>query len=202
MDEIKQLEAKLDDVLDTVTDKLKAMKDEVVDGHKLTDEKIAQAVTDMKKANDDYFIDYDAGIVTLYNEDQVKENTIIDISYDYAPFGSTGSSTLVGVRSELSLTENIFVGSSFIYEFASITKSVPDIRTTPTSLMVSEVDSRIQNIKIPGTPIARIFPKRISAPSSTRPVLMKYSVWTAGFTHSGVPTVLLISRPKRIAQAA
>lgn len=54
MDEVKQLEAKLDDVLETVTDKLKAMKDEVVDGHKLTDEKIGQAVADMKKANDDY----------------------------------------------------------------------------------------------------------------------------------------------------
>ncbi|MCX5778159.1 MAG: hypothetical protein NTU66_02925 [Elusimicrobia bacterium] len=101
------------------------------------------------KANEDYFIDYDAGILTLYNEDRIDENTVIDVSYDYAPFGGSSGSTLVGMRSELSLTKDIFVGSSFVYDFAAQGQTVPDIRSTPSSLLVGEVDSRATNIKIP-----------------------------------------------------
>jgi hypothetical protein len=105
------------------------------------------------KADQDYYIDYDAGIITFFNEDRITENTVIEISYDYAPFGGSGGSTLVGARSELSLTDNIFVGSSFIYDFAARTQSVPDIRTTPSSLMVWEGDARVKDIKLPYTPL-------------------------------------------------
>ncbi|MFC1501405.1 hypothetical protein ACFL58_03025 [Elusimicrobiota bacterium] len=101
----------------------------------------------------DYFIDYDIGILTLYDEEMIKEDTVIDISYDYAPFGNTGSSTLIGIRSELAVTENVFVGSSFIYDYASRGLSTPDIRSTPSSLMVGEVDSSIKNIDVPGIPL-------------------------------------------------
>lgn len=101
----------------------------------------------------DYYIDYDAGIVTLFNEEKINESTVIEISYDYAPFGTAGGSTLVGTRSELSLTKNIFVGGTFIYNFAANTVKLPDIRTTPTSLMVWESDSRIKDIKLPFTPM-------------------------------------------------
>ena len=60
---------------------------------------------------------------------------------------------------------------------------------------------QVQARKMPGLPMARILLKRISAPSSTRPVLMKYSVQTAGFTQLGVPMVLLMSRPKTMAHS-
>ncbi len=105
------------------------------------------------KNNEDYFIDYDAGILTLFNEDRITESTVVDVSYDYAPFGSAGGSTLIGLRSELSLTRDFFIGSSFIYDFSAKTQAVPDIRTTPSSLAVGEVDARVQNIEIPGTPL-------------------------------------------------
>lgn len=103
--------------------------------------------------DEDYYIDYDAGLLTFYNEEKISEGTVIEVSYEYAPFGSSGGSTLVGVRSELSLTRNIIVGSSFIYDFASKTQTVPDIRTTPTSLMVWESDAKINDIEIPYTPL-------------------------------------------------
>ena len=105
------------------------------------------------KANQDYYIDYDAGMVTFFNEDSITESTVIEISYDYAPFGGTGGSTLVGLRSELSLTKNVFVGGSYIYQMDAQAQSVPDIRTTPTSLSVSEEDTRITDIKIPTLPL-------------------------------------------------
>jgi len=98
----------------------------------------------------DYYIDYDAGIITFYNEDNIKEDTVIEISYDYAPFGGVGGSTLIGLRSELSLTNNIFVGSSFIYDFAAQSTAVPDIRSTPSSLKVLEGDAKVSDIDIPG----------------------------------------------------
>lgn len=103
--------------------------------------------------DEDYFIDYDAGLLTFFNEEKITEGTVIEVSYEYAPFGSSGGSTLVGVRSELSLTKNIIVGSSFIYDFAAKTQNIPDIRTTPTSLMVWEGDAKISDIEIPFTPL-------------------------------------------------
>jgi hypothetical protein len=103
------------------------------------------------KRDEDYFIDYDAGIVTFLHEENINEDTVIEISYDYAPFGGGGASTLVGARSELSLTNNIFVGATYIYDFAARTQTVPDIRTAPTSLWVGEVDSKVQNVKVPLT---------------------------------------------------
>ncbi|MBN1824432.1 MAG: hypothetical protein JW803_08945 [Endomicrobiales bacterium] len=105
------------------------------------------------KANEDYFIDYDIGRITFFDEDSITENSVIEVSYDYSPFGQVGGSTLVGLRSQLSLTNNIFIGSSFIYEFAARTQTVPDIRTTPTSLMVWEADATVQDVNIPGTPL-------------------------------------------------
>jgi len=98
----------------------------------------------------DYYLDYDAGIITFYNEDNIKEDSVIEISYDYAPFGNAGGDTLIGLRSELSLTKNISVGSSFIYDFAAQSTVVPDIRTTPSSLQVLEGDAKISDIDIPG----------------------------------------------------
>ena len=105
------------------------------------------------KKNEDYLIDYDAGIVTLYNTDKITEDTVTDISYDYAPFGGSGASTLIGLRTELSITRNIFIGSSFIYNFAAQTATVPDIRTTPSSLLVAEADTRLQDMKLPYVPL-------------------------------------------------
>ena len=105
----------------------------------------------------DYFIDYDAGIVTFFDEEKINENTVIEVSYDYAPFGSSGGSTLVGIRSELSLTNNLFIGSSFIYDFAAKSQTLPDIRNTPSSLMVWEGDAKLQNIKVPALPLTMSF---------------------------------------------
>ena len=60
----------------------------------------------------------------------------------------------------------------------------------------------IQATMSPGMPMLRILPKRISAPSSTRPVLMYISVRTAGLSQLGVPTVLEMISPAARAQAA
>ena len=57
-----------------------------------------------------------------------------------------------------------------------------------------------QATKMPGMPMARILLNRTSAPSSTRPALMKYSTCTAGFIHLGVPMVLATTMPTMMDQ--
>ncbi len=105
----------------------------------------------------DYFIDYDAGLVTFINDGDIREDTVIDINYDYAPFGSAGGSTLVGLRTELAATKNISLGSSYIYDFAAQSVAVPDIRTTPSSLQVWEGDAKVASTKVPGLPLTAAF---------------------------------------------
>ena len=56
--------------------------------------------------------------------------------------------------------------------------------------------------KIPAVPMAMILSNRISAPRSTRPVLMKYSTWSAGFIHCGVPIVLAMIIPNMMPQGS
>ncbi|PKN00955.1 MAG: hypothetical protein CVU77_07520 [Elusimicrobia bacterium HGW-Elusimicrobia-1] len=97
----------------------------------------------------DYFIDYDSGFITFHNEDKITGDSVIEISYDYAPFGITTGSTIMGLRGEIALTPNIFVGSSYLYEFSASAQALPDVKNPPSSLDVLEVDSRITDIKIP-----------------------------------------------------
>ena len=109
----------------------------IVDGKKL-------------KINEDYMMDYDVGILTILKDDLIKENSVIDVSYDYSPFGGTsvGGSTMVGFRTQYDFNDNISVGGSLIYEFTNEETELPDIYSTPSSTLVGEVDAKIKNLKI------------------------------------------------------
>ncbi|MCL2144170.1 MAG: hypothetical protein FWH43_01555 [Endomicrobia bacterium] len=107
----------------------------VIDGRKLT-------------ANADYIIDYDLGILTIINEALVLPTSVIDISYDYSMFGSEAESTLIGARANWNLTNNISAGGSFLYDFTAKGTVLPDIRSVPTSLMVTEGDVKVTDLKI------------------------------------------------------
>lgn len=99
-------------------------------------------------ANSDYIIDYDLGILTIINESLITATSVIDISYDYSLFGSAAESTLIGTRANWNLTDSISVGGSFLYDFSAKGSVLPDIRSTPTSLMVGEGDAKITDMRI------------------------------------------------------
>lgn len=99
-------------------------------------------------ANIDYIIDYDMGILTIINETMITATSVVDVSYDYSMFGSEAESTLIGTRANLNLTNNISVGGSFLYDFSAKGSVLPDIRSTPTSLMVGEGDVKITDLTI------------------------------------------------------
>ncbi|MDR1196343.1 MAG: hypothetical protein LBL00_07705, partial [Endomicrobium sp.] len=99
-------------------------------------------------ANTDYIIDYDLGILTIINEAMITASSVIDVSYDYSMFGSSAESTLVGMRTNLNITNNISIGGSLLYDFTAKGSVLPDIRSTPTSLMVGEGDVKITDLRV------------------------------------------------------
>lgn len=102
--------------------------------------------------NIDYWIDYDSGFITFLKEEIIAENSIIDASYEYSMLGLQGGETIAGGRIEIPLNNKIFIGSSWIGNLPSKGTTVPDLRNTPSSLQVWEVDTRISAIKTPFIP--------------------------------------------------
>ncbi len=103
--------------------------------------------------NVDYWLDYDSGFITFLHEEDIKENSIIEVSYEYSMLGLQAGETILGSRLELPLSNKLFIGSSWIGNLPSKGSSVPDIRTTPSSLQVWETDARISPVKIPIIPL-------------------------------------------------
>jgi len=96
----------------------------------------------------DYYMDYDAGIVTFLNEEKIKENTIIDISYEYGGFGLTVGETFLGTRVEFSPLRNFYIGSSILGNIPVQSQTIPDLKSVSQSLSVYEFDTRIQDIPL------------------------------------------------------
>ncbi|MBK8126688.1 MAG: hypothetical protein IPP09_06075 [Elusimicrobia bacterium] len=105
------------------------------------------------KSDVDYFIAYDIGLLQFFNDDQLDENSQIEVTYDYAPFGGQLGQTLVGTRFDLGIVPGRFqAGSTFLYTFAPKTQIIPDIRSAPSSLMVLEADGKVSDLRLPLTP--------------------------------------------------
>lgn len=102
----------------------------------------------------DYFIDYESGFVTFFNEDQITEDSRIQATYDFSPFGIAGAQqdTLVGERLELSMAPaapilaSSLIGSTVIYDFAPKQTAAPDIRQTSGSFLVTEGDLHFKDL--------------------------------------------------------
>ena len=96
----------------------------------------------------DYIIDYDLGILTIIKEGIILETSVIEVTYDYSSFGADSESTLLGARAELNLTNEIKAGGSLLYNFTAKGTTLPDIRSTPSSLLVGEADLRVSDMQI------------------------------------------------------
>ncbi|MBP9127711.1 MAG: hypothetical protein KBG07_02960 [Elusimicrobia bacterium] len=106
----------------------------------------------MMRSEIDYFLDPISGLLQFFNETELDENSQIEVTYDYAPFGGQLGQTLVGTRLELAVVPGRFqLGSTFLYTFAPKTTVVPDVRSTPASLMVLEADGRLTDVRVPLT---------------------------------------------------
>lgn len=106
----------------------------------------------LMKSEIDYFLDTASGLLQFFNDNELDENSQIEVTYDYAPFGGQLGQTLVGTRAELAIVPGrLSFGSTFLYTFAPKTTVVPDVRSTPSSLMVLELDGRMTDVSLPFT---------------------------------------------------
>lgn len=94
----------------------------------------------------DYIIDYSTGSVEFRGRGKellAQPDAQLTIDYQYAPFFSTASKSLVGVRAEYSLSEKGKLGTSWIYRNISTFDERPKLGQEPRSVIVGEIDGRI-----------------------------------------------------------
>jgi hypothetical protein len=111
----------------------------------------------------DYFIDYDIGTITFFNDDLIRDSSVIEATYEFAPFGGQLGETLVGARATYDILTNQrlagasfdswTVGSTVLYNFSAKPTSPPDIRSTPSSLLVTEGDTKVNGLKFGTLPV-------------------------------------------------
>ncbi|MDO8734535.1 MAG: carbohydrate binding domain-containing protein, partial [Elusimicrobiota bacterium] len=100
----------------------------------------------------DYFMDYDSGFITFLNEEKITDTTLIDITYEWAPFGGQMDQTVVGTRVEYAPYNNFSFGSTFLYNFPAKPLTSPDVRSTPESISVYEFDTKVSFSDLPLKP--------------------------------------------------
>jgi hypothetical protein len=94
----------------------------------------------------DYIIDYSTGSVEFRGNGKEllsQPDAQLTIDYQYAPFFSTASKSLVGVRAEYHLGENNTLGTSWIYRNISTFDERPKLGQEPRSVIVGEIDGSI-----------------------------------------------------------
>jgi len=98
--------------------------------------------------NADYFIDYESGFITFFNEDRIKDQSVIDVSYEVAPFAGAATESLLGTRLWYDFNEHFSVGSTLLYQTGSKPPSVPTVSELAKSLLVYEGDLQLKNLKL------------------------------------------------------
>ncbi|MBI4051446.1 MAG: hypothetical protein HY400_02960, partial [Elusimicrobia bacterium] len=98
--------------------------------------------------NTDYFIDYDSGFITFYHEEKIRPESQIDVTYEVAPFGGFGTSSLLGNRMSYDFGQHWSVGSTLLYEAGTKAPTTPSIRDLSKSLLVYEADTQLKNIRL------------------------------------------------------
>ncbi len=94
----------------------------------------------------DYIIDYSTGSVEFRGEGKellAQPDAKLTIDYQYAPFFSTASKSLVGMRAEYNLSERGKLGTSWIYRNISTFDERPKLGQEPRSVIVGEIDGSI-----------------------------------------------------------
>ncbi|MBI5597069.1 MAG: hypothetical protein HY928_13330 [Elusimicrobia bacterium] len=99
--------------------------------------------------NVDYFIDYESGFLTFFNEDRIRPDSTIDVSFEVAPFAGNATESLLGTRFGFELWKDKWsVGSTLLYQTGAKSPSVPTINELAKSLLVYEADTQLTNLRL------------------------------------------------------
>lgn len=99
--------------------------------------------------NVDYFIDYESGFLTFFNEDRIKVDSVVDVTYEVAPFAGNATESLLGGRVSYELWKDKWnIGSTLLYQTGAKTPTTPSINELAKSLLVYEADTQFTNIRL------------------------------------------------------
>ncbi len=98
--------------------------------------------------NVDYFIDYDSGFITFFNDERIRPQSIIDISYEVAPFTGVTTESILGGRVSYDFGSHWSVGSTVLYQAGSKPPTVPSVNDLAKSLLIYEGDSQLKDLRL------------------------------------------------------
>ncbi|MEW6041644.1 MAG: hypothetical protein AB1633_08995, partial [Elusimicrobiota bacterium] len=103
-----------------------------------------------KRRNQDFFIDYDSGFITFYYPETIRQDSVIEITYEVSPFGGLGNVSLLGARASYDLGSHISLGSTLLYQGGFKPNTVPNVSDLTNSITVIEGDTQLKNINLLG----------------------------------------------------
>lgn len=92
----------------------------------------------------DYYLDYDFGSISFNNPDLVKDDSVIEATYEYLPFGGQFTSTIWGLRGEYDLANGLSIGSTYLTNGSDAPLETPEIRSTPFSVSLLDADAQFK----------------------------------------------------------
>jgi hypothetical protein len=92
----------------------------------------------------DYFLDYTSGFLDFQDKSLLTPSSQIVVTYEYSPFGSFGAENILGARAEYAVTDNFFIGSTFLYSSSQQPTDIPQIGSTPNSLTLFDADAKYE----------------------------------------------------------
>lgn len=92
----------------------------------------------------DYFIDYEAGIITFLNRALLTPNSTIRVDYEYLPFGGQFERTIVGTRLDVNINPKLSFGTTLLYDFSAAAEDVPSVfEDKPNQNAIVEIDANL-----------------------------------------------------------
>ncbi len=93
------------------------------------------------KEGTDYTVDYNSGILTILNEEKFADpNATVEISYDVIPSFALTKRSVLGLRADYELSDNVSFGSSLIMSSEATMDLRPSITEAPKRAAVAEAD--------------------------------------------------------------
>ena len=86
-----------------------------------------------QKKDIDYQIIYESGEIIFLDKSKIRDDSLIEIIYDYSPFIQVFDNSIWGGRTEYQLFENLVLGTTYLNKTATKPTTIPDARNTDTS---------------------------------------------------------------------
>ncbi len=88
----------------------------------------------------DYTIYYPSGQLTLLTEEAKQPDARVTVDFDYKPFGIGGEKTLLGARGVYNWSENVKLGTTWMYQSKGTPDESPRLGEEPSRTVVGDVN--------------------------------------------------------------